>query len=262
MNGYSQLLDRVRETARERKLSRKTEDAYFNHIRSFLDFHGECDLSSDRAGKVRLFLINLERRRHASPSTLNQARCALLFFYRDVLGEKMSRRLEGIKRMHEPRRLPTVLSAEEALAVLANMRGTAYLVAALLYGSGLRLAEAVALRVGDLDFERRKIIVRDAATGKRTRATILPTVLIAPLKKHLVGVRYQHEDDCLMGGGEVALPEPVVTKNRDAASEWRWQYLFPARHLVTEAGKNAARASRRIYHPESLHRSGQQGAGR
>ena len=231
-----QLLELVRQAMRQRALSQKTENAYVNHIRHFLEFHTNSNLSVWRAAKIRNFLRHLQQDEHLAASTYNQARCALIFLYRDVLEQKLPAHFDKIKRVPLPGKHPVILTSDEAKAVLANLHDVPFLIAALMYGSGLRLSEAVSVRVGDVDFERREIIVRDARTGARTRSTLLPQTIIPALKRHLVRVKFTHEDDCLSGFGKASLPKSLFRQPDETARDWRWQYVFPAVKLSSGAG--------------------------
>jgi integron integrase len=227
----SNLLERVRQAVKQRYLSVKTETAYVNHIRRFLEFCGSEDLTVRRAEKIRVFLRHLRQDEHLAASTQNQARCALLFLYRDVLGQKLSERFDKIKRAPLPGKPHVVFTPEEAKAVLAELQDAPFLIAALMYGSGLRLSEAVALRVGDIDFSRGEIVVRGARTGKKERTTILPKLIIPALRRHLVKVRFIFEDDCLSGFGKAYVPPAILRQFPDAGRQWRWHYVFPAAKL-------------------------------
>lgn len=219
----SPLLELVRQEMKRRELSRKTENAYLNHIRRFLEFCAGADLCVGRAAKIQKFLKHLSKKEHFAASTYNQARCALLFLYRDVLGQTLPAHFDEIKRAPVGEKHPVILTADEARAVLANLRDAPYLVAALMYGSGLRLSEAVSLRVGDIDFERGAITVRDAQTGGRDRVTVLPQKIAPALRRHLVRVKFIFEDDCLAVFGKNSLPKKILP-----ARDWRRQYAFPA----------------------------------
>src|SRR5215213_2920636 len=169
MNEIPRLLEIVRQVSRERALSRKTENAYINHIRRFQNFYAERDLMQVGANGISDFLNHLRQAENLAVSTQNQALSALSFLYRDVFGQETANCPKIAKRAKPAGKAPVVFTAAEARAVLSKMRGDTFLVAALMYGSGLRLSEAVALRVGDIDFERREIFVRDALTCKKER---------------------------------------------------------------------------------------------
>ncbi|HTY17934.1 MAG TPA: integron integrase [Myxococcota bacterium] len=223
------LLDRVRQTARLRHLARRTEDAYVEWIRRFILFHGKRHPQEMGSLEVVAFLSDLATRGHVSASTQNQALSALLFLYRTVLG----RNLEGLDetvRAPRPVRLPVVLAREEVRAVLARMPPVHRLVGTLLYGGGLRLLEALRLRVKDVDFERRQLVVREGK-GNRDRATPLPRVAEAPLRKHLERVRALHLGDLAAGVAGPPLPGGLARKYPNAPREWAWQWVFPATRI-------------------------------
>jgi len=232
MSEKNRLLNLVREVSRARALSRKTENAYINHIRRFQNFHGERDLQQIEANGINNFLNYLKATENLAVSTRNQALSALAFLYRDVFGQENFAHLKIVKRTKPAGKLPVIFTPGEARQVLSKMRGDSLLVAALMYGSGLRLSEAVALRVGDIDFERREIIVREARTGKRERRTVLPEAIIPHLTRHLTNAKYLHEDDCLLGYGKVYLPKTIARKYPNAGFEWCWQFVFPSHHLT------------------------------
>ena len=231
------MLEMARREIRRRNLSRKTENAYLNHIRKFLEFVGDGDLSAERAKKISGFLEYL--RKSTADSTRNQARSALLFFYRDVLGQELSKSFGRIKRVRPVVRPHPTYTHAEAETVLENLHGACFLIAALMYGAGLRLAEAVRLRVRDIDFKADEIIVRDVKTGAIDRRSLLPAAIEKHLRQHLAEVEYLHEDDSLAGFGNADLPAFFVSRSPAAANEFGWQYLFPAAKLTPgEDGKN------------------------
>lgn len=234
-----ETLELTRQAVRERSLSGKTENAYLNHIRRFLEF-GE-GVGASEVERIRAFFAHLETHERLAVSTRNQALCALSFLYRDVFGREFSPQsfVRNERRASLPTRAscPPFFTSDEARAVLSQMRGAPLLAAALMYGAGLRLIEALNLRVGDIDFERGEIKVRDAATGARTRATMLPKSMIKPLEKHFVQIKFTHEDDSLRGYGAVRLPPAILKKQPDAARDWRWQYVFPACRLTAANGE-------------------------
>ncbi len=239
MSESSRLLEIVRQVSRERDLSRKTENAYINHIRRFQDFYAERDLTEVGENGISDFLDHLNRTENLAVSTQNQALSALSFLYRDVFGMELSPCLKTVRRVKPAGKPPVIFTSEEARRVLSKMRGDTFLVAALMYGSGLRLSEAVGLRVGDIDFEGREIVVRDARTGKRDRATILPEAIVSPLNRHLENVRFLHEDDFLLGYGKVRLPKRIENEYPKAGFDWRWQFAFPSHNL--SIGANTSR---------------------
>ena len=230
MNNQFQLSELVRRVVRQRALSRKTENAYLNHIKHFIEFIGDADLSVKRAANIDRFLKHLGK--NCSASTCNQAHSALIFLYREVLEQKLSARFAQIKRLERQVKTPQTFSHTEAKTVLKNLCGANFLAAALMYGAGLRISEVVALRVRDVDFEQFEIKVRSMRTGALNRTTILPASIIVPLKRQMLKVEYQYEDDCLSGFGQTILPKAVGRKYPNVADELAWQYLFPAVKLT------------------------------
>jgi len=220
------LLDVVHEKLRLRHASPHTVDAYVGWIRRYIRFHGGRHPRTLGEPAVTAFLTELAVRRRVAASTQNQALAALLFLYQDVLGEPVTL-LKDVVRAKRPARRPTVLSRDEARAVLVEMEGPAQLIALLIYGSGLRLHEACSLRVKDVDFDRREIVVRQGKGG-RDRLTMLPETLIPPLRAHLEKVQRLHRRELAALRGYVALPGSFARKSPAAARSWSWQWVFPA----------------------------------
>ncbi len=225
------LLDRVRDKIRLKHYSLRTEQAYTDWIRRFVLFHGKRHPAAMGAPEVEAFLTHLAVARHVSASTQNQAKSALLFLYREVLDAQLPW-LDNVEQAKVPMRLPVVLTRQEVALVLDRLSGTHALIGQLLYGTGLRLLEALRLRVKDVEFARREVLVRDGK-GAKDRITMLPGVLVAPLRAHLDRVRTLHRGDLANGAGAVFLPDALARKYPDAARAWAWQYVFPARsHAV------------------------------
>jgi integron integrase len=220
------LLDRVREALRVRHRSRRTESAYLLWIRRFILFHGKRHPDEMGEREVSEFLSHLAIDRHVSPPTQNQALCAILFLYREVLRRELEW-VGDVVRATAPKRLPVVLTRSEVRAVLGKLDGVPWLMATLLYGAGLRLLECCRLRVKDLDFERREIVVR-SGKGDRDRITVLPAAASEPLREHLERRRKRHLVDVATGGGRTSLPHAIAKKYPNADREWPWQYVFPA----------------------------------
>lgn len=237
MDQKPKLLEQVRAVARARHLSHRTEDAYHNFIKRFILFHNKRHPREMGAEEVTIFLTDLAVNGKVSASTQNQAFFALLFLYRDVLKINLPQ-IENVIRAKRPEHLPTVFTSEEAKAILSHLNGVSFLVASLLYGAGLRLTEALRLRVKDLDFESAQIIVRDGK-GARDRVTLLPATLHEPLKKHLVRVKSIHDEDLKRDLGEVWMPFALSKKYPNAGREWKWQYAFPSTKIspTREDGK-------------------------
>lgn len=237
MTQAPKLLDRVRERIRFKHYSIRTEDSYVQWIRRFILFHGKRHPSEMGAVEVEAFLTHLAVEGNVAASTQNQARSALLFLYKEVLGSELPW-LNNVEQAKKPRRLPVVLTEDEVRDVLANLEGVHWLVAALLYGAGLRLMEALRLRVQDVDFKRREVLVRNGK-GFKDRVTMLPDRLAGRLQSHLATVRLLHEKDMAEGFGEVHLPYALGRKYPNAGTSWGWQYVFPSsnRSLDPRTGK-------------------------
>jgi integron integrase len=220
------LLDRVRAEIRVRHYSLRTEQSYVDWARRYILFNQKRHPAEMGAVEVRDFLSHLAVERHVSASTQNQAKSALLFLYREVLKVELPW-LDEIVVAKSAKRLPVVLTQVEVRALLNAMSGTMGLVASLLYGTGMRLLEGLRLRVKDVEFSRREIIVREGK-GNKDRVTVLPENLILPLKAHLEKVRALHERDLEAGYGAVYLPDALAVKYPNAARAWSWQYVFPS----------------------------------
>lgn len=232
------LLDRVREAVRTRHYSRRTEKAYVGWIRRFVVFHDRKHPAELGAAEIGSFLTELAEKHHASASTQNQALSSLLFLYRQVLGLEIT--IPKVLRAKRPVRLPVVLTPGEVEALLSRLRGVHWLMASLLYGSGLRLLECCQLRIKDLDFSRREITVRDGK-GQKDRVTLLPHALHGPLGEHLTERKALHESDLASGRGDVALPWALAVKYPAAPIDWSWQWVFPATRFYRVPGSNTLR---------------------
>lgn len=246
----SRLLDDVRRAARARGYSDRTGRAYAGWVRRFVIHHGKRHPSQLGEADVNAFLTALANDRGASPSTQNQAAAALAFLYREVLHAPLGQ--TRIVRARRPRHRPDVLSREEVRAVLGRLRPPYRLVGALLYGSGLRLLEALQLRIKDIAPDRGELVVR-AGKGNRDRVTMVPDALRPALAAQIGRVRGLHEADLARGAGWVAMPGALAGKLPGAARELAWQYLFPA----TRTHLHAATGQHRRHH---LHESAMQRA--
>jgi integron integrase len=249
--GKPKLLEQVRREIRVRHFSRRTEEAYTAWIRRFVHFHSKRHPTELTADHVAAFLSNLANDLELGAATQKQAASALLFLYRDVLGMPLDLP-RGIARPHTQRRLPIVLTRGEVKVVLGEMSGGQQLIASLLYGSGLRLLEAVQLRVKDVDLERRQIDVR-GGKGDKDRVSILPARLVSSLQRQLRRVEVQHAADLKSDAGWVVLPDGLSIKYPNAARELAWQYVFPSTRIHVDP----ATGQRRRHH---LHESAVQRA--
>jgi integron integrase len=226
------LLDRVRAGLRARHYSPRTEKAYVGWIRRFILFHSKRHPDEMGGVEVGAYLSNLAIDGKVSASTQNQALAALLFLYQQVLGRELEW-LGDLVHAKRPKQVPVVLGRQEARDLLARLEGAVWLVCSLLYGSGLRLLESLRLRVKDIDLDRREIVVRRGKGGK-DRRTVLPSLLVEPLRAHLAAVKKMHDADLLAGAGAVALPDALERKYPNASREWSWQWVFPAARPYTD----------------------------
>lgn len=220
------LLDTLRAQLRVMHYAIRTEDAYVDWVRRFILFHNKRHPKDMGPEDVAKFLSHLAVTRHVSASTQNQAKAAVLFLYRHVLGIELPW-LDDVVIAKVPQRLPVVLTAREVRSLLQELSGTTGLLASLLYGTGMRLMEGLRLRVKDIDFERREIIIREGK-GNKDRVTVLPENLIEPLRQRLRKTQQLHQTDLDAGYGEVHLPQALQAKYAQAGRSWGWQYVFPS----------------------------------
>jgi len=225
-NTPPKLLDQVRDRIRVKHYSIRTETQYVQWVKRFILFHNKRHPQEMGTTEVEAFLTHLAVDGHVSASTQNQALSGLLFLYKEVLGIDLPW-LNNVVRAKQPQRLPVVLTRSEVREVLARMKGMHGLMANMLYGTGMRLMECVRLRVKDVDFERSEILIRDGKGGK-DRVTMLPSLVVTGLQAHLEQRRTLFEDDKRIGKANVFLPDALATKYPNAATEWGWQYVFPA----------------------------------
>lgn len=227
-----EAMDRTARLMLTQHYSPRSVEAYLGWLRRFLSFHRSTDPSQLDHSSVAAFLTTLAVRGRVSASTQNQARSALVFYFRHVARRPLPL-LEGVTPASRPRRLPVVLSVDEVSAVLRELSGAKRLIAMLLYGSGLRLLEALTLRVKDVDFGRTQLIVR-GGKGDKDRVTVLPRRLHEPLRLHLARVQKLHERDLAIGAGNVVLPGALERKYATAGSAWEWQWVFPATSMYRD----------------------------
>ena len=231
-NRAPRLLDRVRLEARRRRLSPRTEEAYAGWVRRFVLFHDKRHPDQLGSAEVTAFLTDLAVRGQVSASTQNQALGGLVFLYRHVLGRELEGLGAAVRASHAPRHLPVVLARDEVRDIFGQLDGVYRLVAMLLYGSGLRLMEALRLRVKDVDFARHQIVVR-RGKGARDRVTTLPQRIEPELRRHLDSVHWLHQRDLADGLDGAALPGALDRKLPTASREWPWQWAFPATRTWT-----------------------------
>ena len=222
----SPFLEQVRDAIRVRHYSIRTEQAYLDWAKRYILFHQKRHPRDMGEAEVSAFLTHLAVNRNVAASTQNQALNALVFTYKAVLNRPLGD-IIGAVRAKKPKKLPVVLTQTEVKSVLAALDGHHWMASCLLYGSGLRLMECVRLRVQDLDFDHRAVIVRDGK-GRKDRVVTLADSLVSPLKRHLGMVKNVHDKDLVDGYGAVYLPYALARKYPNAPTQWGWQYVFPA----------------------------------
>ena len=226
------LIPAARRVMRTKHFSRLTEEAYVRWIVRYVRFHEMRHPRTLGEREMREFLSHLAADQNVAASTQGQALAALLFLYVEVLRDPVPW-ISDVIRARRPQRLPVVMTRDEVRDVLVKMRGSSRLVAALLYGSGLRLMEALRLRVKDIDLGMNQITVR-GGKGDRDRVTMLPAAARTELERQLVRVRRQHERDLAAGAGRMLLPHALATKYPNAPTELGWQWVFPARRIAVD----------------------------
>lgn len=226
------LLDQVKRCIRDKHYSLRTEEAYVYWIRWYIRYHGVRHPMDMGAVEVAAFLSYLTNERNVSVSTHKQALCALLFLYKQVLQTDFPW-LQDIYRPSRPPRLPTVLTEWEVAAVLDEMKGVHALMCRLLYGTGMRMMECMTLRIKDVDFGRREIMIREGK-GRKDRVTMLPLALVAPIKEQIARARVFYDEDRAGSHPGVMLPDALDRKYSKAAVQWGWFWMFPSDHESTD----------------------------
>jgi integron integrase len=245
------LLDQVRDAIRLKHYSYRTEQTYIQWIRRYILFHNKRHPKDMGVPEIEAFLTHLATQENVAASTQNQAFSSLLFLYRHVLDIQLEDRINAL-RARNSRYLPTVLTVAEVQAVIKKMSGVHYLLAMLLYGSGLRLQEALQLRIKDLDLAQRQIVIRNAKGGE-SRVTILPESAVTLLQKHLTEIKKLHLFDLNQGYGATKLPFALVKKYENASREWIWQYVFPSLNLSKDP--RTGQVLRYHLHPSGLQKA-------
>jgi integron integrase len=257
-NPKARLREQVREVMRFHHYSIRTEESYWQWIKRFIFFQGKRHPKEMGGAEVSAFLSHLTASDDAARATQQQALNALVFLYAEVLLQPLGR-LPEFRFSRRPARLPEVLSQEEVRQVLSTVAVKYQLPLRVLYGTGMRLMELLRLRVKDVDFERRQIMVR-AGKGDRDRVTVLPESLREELQAHLEKWRLEHQRERRAGRGKTSLPPRVEHKYPGAASEWAWQYVFPAPGLSHEPG--SSRILRHHLQEDNLQRAMKSAVGR
>jgi integron integrase len=234
----SKLLDQARDKIRLKHYSYKTEKCYVEWMKRYILFNNKRHPAEMGVIEIEKYLTYLAKDDHVSASTQNQALHAILFLYREVLGQEIGqvKALRAKKSIH----VPTVLTHTEALNVIMHMTGVYRIIAQILYGAGLRLMECMRLRIKDVDFERKTITLRDTKSD-RDRVTCLPNNVIEPLRLHLLKVRAQYENDLAYGRADVEMPYALDKKYPNAGREWGWQYVFPASQFSVDPRSGVTR---------------------
>jgi integron integrase len=245
------LLEQVRNKIRAKHFSYRTEKTYLQWIRRYIRFHGLKHPREMGGPEVEAFLTALAVDNKVAASTQNQALSAVLFLYRDVLEQELPW-LGNVVRARNPHRLPVVLTRAEVQQVLARMNGTAWLIASMLYGAGLRISECLQLRIKDMELSRRELLIRDAK-GQKDRITVLPDALLPHLRDHLARVRVVFEADRRAERPGVSLPFALRRKYPHAAESWGWQYVFLARAFCRDI--YSGEMVRHHLHPQRLQRA-------
>lgn len=258
------LLDQVRNKIRLKHYSMRTEDAYVHWAKRFVLFHRKRHPRDMGAAEVEQFLTALAVQGKVAASTQNQAKSAVLFLYKEVLDIQLPW-LDNIETAKRPQYLPVVLTVREVNAMLEHVHGTVGLILRLIYGTGMRIKECLSLRVKDLDFERREILIRDGK-GFKDRITMLPQSTVDELREHLLRVELLHRADLRAGYGEVYMPFALARKYPSAGKSWPWQYIFPSSRISKDPrserisrhhadDKVIQRSMRAALHKASIHKT-------
>jgi len=234
-SGKPKLLEQVKNHLRSMHYSRRTEESYVNWIKRYIIFHNKTHPEKLGKDEIRTFLNHLAVDRNVSASTQNQALQGILFLYKEIIHKDVGW-VDDIKRPTKPKHIPVVFTKAEAHSIIQNMLGLPKLVTGLLYGSGLRLSEALRLRVKDIDFEYQQIVVRDGK-GEQDRTTLLPKSLIPDIKEQIEKRRKLHNSDLQKGFGDTVLPYALAEKYPNAPKEFGWQYVFAADKYYYDAEK-------------------------
>ena len=237
----NRLLDQVRDVMRLKHYSIHTERAYCDWIKRYVLFHGMTSREdlADGENKIEQFLTHLAIEKNIAPATQNQAVNALVFLYKKVLKTSLDQEINAV-RASKKINIPVVLVREEVRGVLDIMEGTPQLIVKILYGCGLRVTEAVRLRVQDIDYERKQLSVR-SGKGAKDRFTTFPDSIIPLLENHLAKVKMVHQSDLEKGYGSVYLPYALARKYPHADKEFNWQYVFPSRKLSLDPRSGVSR---------------------
>jgi len=237
----SGLMDEVRNVIRRKHYSIHTERSYCDWIKRYINFHNMLsrDDLKDGEAKIEQFLTHLAVNTKIAAATQNLALNALIFLYRQVLNEPLEKRIDAI-RAPKKVNVPVVMTREEVVQIITLMEGTHRIIAKILYGSGLRVSEALSLRIFDIDFDMKQVTVH-SGKGNKDRITTFPEKIEPELKTHIKQVKNIHDQDLRKGYGSVYLPNALSRKYPNADREWRWQYMFPSRKLSLDPRSGVTR---------------------
>lgn len=230
-NKPPKLLEQVRDRVRLRNYSYRTEKSYVSWVKRFILFHHKKHPNEMGRPEVEAFLKDLAVNREVAASTQNQALSALLFLYNDVLQKPLG--YVDVLWAKKPKRLPVVMTRKEVKAVLSCLDGKFLLIGQLLYGGGLRVLECLRLRVKDVDFGQRLLVIRDGK-GQKDRTTTLPEIVVPSLRAHLENVKSLHHSDLQSGFGRAPLPNALRRKYPNGERDWAWQFVFPSHNLSVD----------------------------
>lgn len=246
----TKLLDRLKNTIRTKHYSKKTEESYCSWTKRFILYHHKKHPKDMGETEIRQFINHLAVHKKLAASTQNQALCAILFLYKEVLDIELDN-IDKIRWAKKAKRLPVVFSRNEVKQILEKLSGVYKLMVMLMYGSGLRMKECMQLRIKDIDLENKQIIVR-AGKGNKDRYTILPKLIEEELKRHINSVKTIHKKDIAEGCGSVYLPYALDRKYPNAGKKIGWQFLFPSKNLSVDPDSGLMR--RHHLHERTLQR--------
>ena len=232
LNKQPKLIDRVRSILRVNHYSPRTEESYISWIKRFIIYNNKIHPEKMGAMEIQNYLNHLVLKRHVSAATQNQALQGIVFLYKNILNKDVGW-IENIKHASRIKHLPVVFSKREVIKIFEYLEGVPKLLISLLYGGGLRLSEGLRLRIKDIDFDYKQIIVRDGK-GEKDRITVMPQSIIPELKTHLNEVYIIHKNDLKKGQGETILPYALKRKYPHAGKEFGWQYAFPSNSFIQD----------------------------
>jgi len=229
MTGPVKLMDQLRDKIRTKHYAKSTERTYCHWVLQYIRYHGKRHPVLLNESHIENFMSHLAQERHVSASTQNQAFSAILFLYKEILGVTLDGKINGV-RAKRGIHVPVVMTASETQKIISLMSGVPSLMIRVMYGGGLRIQECTKLRVKDIDFDMRRVLIYDSK-GRVDRYTLLPQSLEPELREHIRRVKNLHNKDLALGYGSVVLPFCIHKKYKKASKDFIWQYLFPAKTL-------------------------------